>query len=807
MKYYFRTEKAQKVGKKMKRILAILLAVLLFAGALAACGPTGSDGELKKGKIEKKEAEVIDDSAWKSLTTAARTELNNVYQQKLAATQAFAAVPTATGTTYYISSIHGNDSNNGKSAATAWKSPKKANAAKSGDVVLFECGSTFRRDNDTFLTLKSGVTYATYGSGEKPRVYVSPWNGGEKPIFYGSYNASDPNKWVKVSGKSNLYYFKDKIVLGNETDIGSIVFNGGEAWGIKIQRTYVGTKEDGVYDNKTLALSDVSNGLQTFASIPSYTLKNGNDLKTYDLSFYHDAQYVYLYCEGGNPATRFSSVELSQHKFAFSGDNVSNVTILNLDFRNFGNHVIRTLNCKNLTVKNCSFVFVGGTVDMSYGSWRKCDTRLGNAVENWNSCDGMVVENCFFDQVYDTAMTTQSNSNVSSKNVTYRNNVVQNVWFGVELWAGDEKSDQILEFSNVDVSGNYFAKIGEGFTTQRPDKIDPGTDYSVNAFIKVSRGPYEMRNSFSVTDNYIDGTNGKMIFCGYPKTNTSDGVVFDRNTYVGATSVDYGRVAGKTYRYTESGVARIHALGMETSGTFYYTADSGQGTDYDSMIDSMPLYTYKAANGVSLPFRVFFPSGYASGSSYSLVTFLNAESASGTDNRQNVLTSKTVISKLIEEDNAIILVPQCPNGTWTGLAVDTGNYSTASVAETDVMKAVAALIRDAAAEFRANRKYAVGADAGAYAVSDLLARHKDLVAAGVIIAGAGDPNASVGSAAVMIVHAEHDDVISYENAEALAAAWGADYRFYDEKNYWSLQHDCWNYAAEHEDILDWLLTK
>ena len=778
----------------MKRILAILLAVLLFAGVLAACGPTGSDGELKKGKIEKKEAEVVDDSAWKSLTTSARTELNNLYQQKLAATQAFAAVPAATGTTYYISSIHGNDSNNGKSAATAWKSPKKANAARSGDVVLFECGSEFRRGNELFFTLQSGVTYATYGSGAKP-------------IFYGSIDASNPNKWEKVSGKTNLYKFKDKIMLDNESDIGSIVFNGGQAWGIKIQRTYTNTKAEGVYSDQTLELKNVSNGLKTYDKIESYTLKNGTDLKTYDLSFYHDALYVYLYCEGGNPATRFSSVELSQHKFAFDGDGVSNVTVLNLDFRNFGNHAAHVFNCVNFTIKNCSFIFIGGTVDMSYGSWRKCDTRLGNAVENWNSCDGMVVENCFFDQVYDTAMTTQSNSNVSSKNVTYRNNVVQNVWFGVELWTTSN-----VEFSGVDVSGNYFTKIGEGFTTQRPDKVDPGTTYSVNAFIKFSGGPYEMHNSCSVTDNIIDGTNGKMLFCNYPKTNTSeDGVVFDRNTYVGTTGVDFARLFGKTtgttYRYSEGGIAKVHALGMETSGTFYYTADSGQGADYDSMIDSMPLYTYKAANGVSLPFRVFFPSGYAGGSSYSLVTFLNAESASGTDNRQNVLTSKTVISKLIEEDNAIVLVPQCPSGTWTGLAVDNGNYSTASVAETDVMKAVAALIRDAAAEFRANRKYAVGADAGAYAVSDLLARHKDLVAAGVIIAGAGDPNASVGSAAVMIVHAEHDDVISYENAEALAAAWGADYRFYDEKNYWSLQHDCWNYAAEHEDILDWLLTK
>ncbi len=779
----------------MKKALAILLAILLLAGALAACNPNGSNGELKKGTIEKSGGEDTSDSAWKPMTTAVRAELDATYQQKLAATQAFATVPAATGTTYYISSINGNDSNNGKTPATAWASPKKANAAQSGDVVLFECGSVFRRNNDTFLTLQSGVTYATYGTGEKP-------------IFYGSYNASEPSKWKAVTGKANLYYFNEKIIFSGVTDIGAIVFNGGEAWGIKIQKLYEGTKEGGVRSNQTLALENVSNGLQTFATIPSYTLKNGSDLKTYDLSFYHDTQYVYLYCEGGNPATRFSSVELSQHSYALSGSNISNVTILNLDFRNFGNHVIRTMNCTNLTVQNCSFIFIGGTVDLNYGEWRNCDTRLGNAIENWNSCDGMTIENCFFDQVYDTAMTTQSNSDVSNKNVAYRNNVVQNVCFGVELWAGDEKSSQTLEFSNIDVSGNYFAKIGEGFTSQRPDKIDPGTTFSVNAFIKVSRGPYEMRNSFSVTDNIIDGTNGKMIYCGYPKTNTTaDGVVFDRNTYAGITSVDYGHVMGKTYPYTSGGIAAIHALGMETNSTFYYSTSAGQSFDYDRMVASMPSYTYKAANGVNLPFRLFFPEGYTEGMAYPLVTYLNIESASGTDNMQNVLASKTVISELIAENRAIVLVPQCPSGTWTGLTVNNGNYSVSTVSETDVMRAVAAMIRDVATEFRANRKYAVGADTGAYAVSDLLARHKDLLAAAVIISGAGDPNASIGNAKVMIVHAEHDDVIPYENAAALAAAWGAEYKFYDKEQYWSLLHDCWNYAAENENLIGWLLSK
>ena len=774
----------------MKKVFTILLAILLLAGCFVACGD--KNGELKKGTIVKTE-ENVDSSTWRSLTTSARDALDETYQQKLAATQTLAEVPAVSGTTYYISSINGNDGNSGKSPEQAWKSPSKASVAKSGDAVLFECGSVFRRaSNAKFLTLKSGVTYATYGNGAKP-------------IFYGSINASDSNLWKPISGKQNLYYYKNPIPI--DSDVGSIVFNDGAAWGIKVQMIYATTKGAGVRGYRTLTLTGVSNGLQTNLTVPEYDLTTGSDLKGPDLSFYHDTKYVYLYCEGGNPGERFSSIELSQGSFAFSGSSISNVTVLNLDFRNFGNHCIRTDDCKNLTVKNCEFRFIGGTVQMDYGDWRNYDTRLGNAIENWNSCNGMVIENCFFDQAYDTAMTTQSTSAVSTQNVTYRNNVAQNMWFGVELWT---TSGQV--FQNVDVSGNYFKNIGEGFCSQRPDKIDEGTDYSVNAFIKVSDNHYQMAN-FSVTDNIADGTNGKMVFCTQLKTNDNpDGVLFDRNTYVATTNVDFARFFGKTstgrtYSYTQGGIAAVHALGVETNGVFYYTEAGEQSFAYDRIIDSLPLYTYKAANGVELPFRLIFPEGYTAGASYPLVTYLNDENASGTDNVKNVTETKQIIAKLIAENKAILLVPQCPSGTWTGLKVNTGNYSTSSTSETDVMKAVAAMIRDVANEFKTGKKYAVGVDAGAYAVSDLLVRHQNLLSAGVIIAGAGDASASIGDAKAMVVHAPHDYIIDKENAQALAAAWNAELVLYDDL--WDGEHgeELWNYVAEHTEFFDWLLTK
>ncbi len=786
----------------IKRGIILLLALLLFAGAFASCKKSG---ELKKGVITAQSATY--DDCWQPLTSQARGQLEQTYQQKLAATQAFAQIPAVSGKTYYISSIHGNDSNAGTSPQSAWKSPEKANDAniREGDAVLFECGSVFRRTtNSYFFKSKSGVVYGTYGSGEKP-------------IFYGSIKIS-AKQWTPVDGKKDLYYYDGgALFIGLENDIGSIVFNDGEAWGIKIQMLYNDPEEKQSPMNKTLALEDVSNGLETFSKIESYSLTSGKDLTGYDLSFYHDFEThrVYLYCKGGNPGVRFRSVELCLNSFAMQiSKERSNVTFLNLDFRYFGSDAIHPMGCKNVVVRNCSFYFLGGTIQLNFGGWRNYETRLGNAVTNYGGCNGLTVENCFFDQIYDTAVSTQIEDNQISKNVSFRNNVMQNVWFGVELWAGKGTIKEGLEFSHVDVSGNYCRKIGEGLCTTRPDKVDPGTDYSVNAFIKVSRVLYQMKD-YSVTDNIAEGSTGKFVYCSQPKTNANqqNGALFARNTYVGTRKNDFivlpsafptfnptwdseagkYQINVKKYPYSRATVDLIQSNGFETDSVFYYS-DSA---------DSWDGYVYKAANKVELPFRLILPDSYDEDKSYPLITFLNQESASGTDNLLNAETTPEMIAELTAGQNAIVLIPQCPSGTWTGLGVNNGNYDTAKVAESKVMQAVAALIRDVAAQFGADRNYAVGIDAGAYAVGDLLVRHKDLLAAGILVSGAGDPSADIGIAEAWIIHAGGDNLIPSENAAALADAWGAKYTFYE----YGALHNCWEKAIREEDLLSWLLSK
>ena len=73
---------------------------------------------------------------------------------------------TSCGTIYYVSS-DGDDSNDGKTPETPWKSAKRVNGSwlLEGDAVLFRRGDVFR---GWAIKPMPGVSYGAYGTGEKP---------------------------------------------------------------------------------------------------------------------------------------------------------------------------------------------------------------------------------------------------------------------------------------------------------------------------------------------------------------------------------------------------------------------------------------------------------------------------------------------------------------------------------------------------------------------------------------------------------------------------------------------------------------
>ena len=479
---------------------------------------------------------------WERLNEKKRADFSARRAEILEKTKAFVSVEGGERV-FCISSSNGNDEDLGTSPATAWKTCRNLkDRLKRGDTVLFECGSVFRES----VPMVSGVTYSCFGEGEKPR-------------FYGSIDATGESDWEQI-GK-HLYRYRGEINQYN--DIGNLVLNDGEAWGIKMQKR---TDEEA-----TLALSDVTNGKDFYETVGSYPFRGGADLSDrYDLSYFHgEDNRVYLVCREGNPAKVFRSVELGQSVKIFSASKIEDVTICNLHFSDIGCFAIHTAGCKNLTVRNCKFDFIGGAIQFGFrASWRNYLTRYGNAIENWGACDGMTVENCSFSQIYDAAITTQSNDKQADmKRLSYCNNVIENCEYGIELWTGSWD----CWFDRVSVKGNVCTDIGNGFCTQRPDK---GPESFFN-----SKGGYQMRDC-AVEENLIWGSVGSLMRCNQIHNPAYErGYRFDRNIYVNGEGKALGLLSDaypahssnlKSCPYTKEAVEAVYNAGFEEHGEFYY---------------------------------------------------------------------------------------------------------------------------------------------------------------------------------------------------------------------------------------------
>ena len=90
--------------------------------------------------------------------------------------------PSTNGVTYYVS-YKGDDSNDGKTPETAWRSAEKLAETRGtlieGDVVLFERGGVYRGA----FTISSGVSYGAYGEGTKPCIYESMQNYADEALW------------------------------------------------------------------------------------------------------------------------------------------------------------------------------------------------------------------------------------------------------------------------------------------------------------------------------------------------------------------------------------------------------------------------------------------------------------------------------------------------------------------------------------------------------------------------------------------------------------------------------------------------
>lgn len=372
--------------------------------------------------------------------------------------------PDDYNTVYYISPS-GNDANDGKSPETAWKNVDAINLhndeIQPGDAVLFERGGIYRSvtsllaepipegvektDAQMIVYTKSGVTYGAYGEGEKPAIYSCHKN----------YAWGDP--WRKSDKGENLWE-----VYTPCSDAGSIVFNHGEA---------VGIKRFGVWDGT------YTNGKKNYSGF--ITPENVGKNLTENFEYYHDHRngvlYLYYDNEGKAPHDVYSDIEICPRDGVFwitSGD--TDVHIDNLAIKFTGFYGIRgNEGTTGVTVTNCEMGWIGGC-QWHFNTYEE-GSRIGNAIEFWETTTDATTNNNWIYQVYDAGLSPQGVSSDSASvytNLVMRENLVEYCSYGIEWFdrnGADVGKDHDSQWNGYYIEDNILRFAGYGFGRQRQD--------------------------------------------------------------------------------------------------------------------------------------------------------------------------------------------------------------------------------------------------------------------------------------------------------------------------------------------------
>lgn len=426
------------------------------------------------------------------------------------------------GTVYYVSES-GRDDNDGKTPEKAIRTMAKVAELdlKPGDAVLFERGGEFRGK----LLCKAGVTYSAYGKGTKP-------------IINGSRMNYAQAEWSPVQGYENVYRCSEKV-----NNAGIMAFDH--------------EKVPGYYDGKVGIMKNPDEIIRFKHVVPFHGIQ---DLHS-DGEFYNDLSdnSLYLYCDKGNPSQVYRSIEVGDAGNCFSVRE-SDCTVDNLFIMFTGSHGVGGGGIRNLTVTNCVFAWIGGSVLKGYGGGNH--TRYGNAVEIYGSCDGYHVMNNWIYQIYDTGITHQcshsSDGSCTMKNVEYRDNLIEYCNWSIEYYNRDDAHEDMRLVDDVHVHHNMCRYAGYGWGKQRPDKCAT----HCNSF-----GLTGHTENFVIEDNIFDRSNYFLVrLCDDAGDRR---VIYRRNTYVQSPEKDLGLIFDKKvpYQNVEETICQLY---HEENPTVYY---------------------------------------------------------------------------------------------------------------------------------------------------------------------------------------------------------------------------------------------
>ena len=350
------------------------------------------------------------------------------------------------GVVYYVSQ-NGDDNNDGLTPDSAIKSLDRIEALEleNGDAILFERGSIFRFKR--IIKIVSGITYGAYGEGMKPAFYGSPENYAEND----TWEEVKPNIW-----KINFPY---EYASGCILDYGMIA--GVQKWDTKFD----GMKENGDY--------------------------------------FHDeaTKDFYLYSEG-RPNERWHDIEIMPTLSLMEMRDSKNVVVDNICMKYTAGFAITAPDTQgNIKITNCEMGYLGG---LWVGGQVGGSVRFGNAIEFWAGAKNSIVENCWFYQTYDSALTWQGSGGkygqwgIEYTDITYRENLFEYNNCDIEFFC---RVNFPLENFRMEDNIMRFTSMGWGSRTN--DGGYRGIEGCVRAVTGCKNGSMDLRSAYFI-NNLMD---------------------------------------------------------------------------------------------------------------------------------------------------------------------------------------------------------------------------------------------------------------------------------------------------------------
>lgn len=470
-------------------------------------------------------------------------------------------------TIYYVSEKNGSDYNDGLSPQSAYKTldmihgkiNKKKNVA-----VLLERGGVYRTGSGTSpfnLAGSKNIVIGSYGTGAKPIVMQSRMN-----YANARWDEVLPNVYRLIMPLRNVG------VMAFDHDIWDYSDNTFEETYGEIEN--IDTQGFG-------GIEDLNKDLQFYCELQPLTFdetttttENGVTITTTTVTETYDRfseGYLYLYSEHGNPAERFSSIEIGENYDLVDGA-AHGAIIDNISFKFTGSHAIGLSTSENLTVENCIFSWLGGsilwetenittTVTKSDGSAPTVTKKLveatgyGNAVEIYGGCDGFYVRDNWIYQIFDDGITNQYHQpeiDCIQRDMRYTGNLLEYVYHDFSNCNFSERLYYEKEFptegdgaytdytADLIVAYNICRMAGYGWGGPMKNRVHQGQMYR-SAGIGANKDEL-------VAYNIFDSSGGYLIF-----TSPNANEVYDKNIYIQTAGTRLiGRMQVGNFPYTEN---------------------------------------------------------------------------------------------------------------------------------------------------------------------------------------------------------------------------------------------------------------